>query len=199
MISRGIISISFILIFTYILNSNDNGFVRTNLTYNDLIIVDTIYIENPIIVKFQQFNSTNVMNVLIDKDSLNLLPYNLNANFYDFYIKNQGYLLLPYDKFSCFFGSGFYSIFTDDSPLKELGKRFDNYYTNPNYWKEIYRYYEKIKYLNWECGEIKYKKYLFILVNGKYFNHECFCNSNLLTHIDSLDNVYLKTVIPIPW
>lgn len=160
-----------------------------NIVAEDLYLVDTITIVNPVVIYFKETNLNNhsirVGSILISKNEFDSLPNPTSTNF-DQFISNSGYL------------------------FSTLGCELNHYLSQSNITSGIYfdlmssiRRAEKDTvlidskepkiYNGWYYDELYPQKYLLLLVSGKLFEE---CQS-----IDEIKvgnfNTYYKVLVPI--
>ncbi len=179
---------------------------RINGLYNDteLYIVDTISIQDPVIIVFKETEGQNkskkhIRHVLVSKRALDSVPNNSSINCQEFLSSQGGYLFFHARDINALIASLAYI-----SPTHISWPRYSElvdslrYSRKDSIWVKIdENNYKSQKYKGWECYDIYPRKFLLCLVKGSLlYKYDSIDN---VIHFKNMDNVYFRVLAPITW
>lgn len=164
-----------------------------------LFIVDTIEIDNPILIRFEENIEENisVKLILTQKNTIDSFPFNREFNYRNFFY-SSGYLLYDANEFRCL-TSNLYYKFPDLKNTSFYIKLEDDLRSAEK--DTVYIPFDRSKdkpkiHNGWEYREIYPRKFIFCLVKGIALR---MCEYIGNARIENMDNVYFKVLVPITW
>lgn len=156
-------------------------------TYDGMYLVDSLIINEPILVKFEDKDHL-IQYVLLAKNELKSKD-SMPSNYHEFFL-SKGYMLFPTYKFSCLLNNylGFSSA---DTNYKHLRK-----YTTEkkSLWLQEGKQSIQKQMNGWEYEEITANKFLLFLVKGDFMRY---CQSRDEIQYHNMENIYFKVLIPM--
>ena len=161
---------------------------------DNICFVDTVIVTDPILIKFREFQNTEIKThiVLVSKSYLDSISLSASMNYKAFLCSKDGYLFSQSFQFTALLSHAssldniFYTKLKRQLLLSEKHK--------------VIVHYDRSKPLNkykgWEYYEIYPRKFLLFLVKGSVIQE--YESIDHLT-IEDMDNVYFKVLVPITW
>jgi hypothetical protein len=166
------------------------------ITGDEIIIVDTIGISNPVLIRFNQYLDTLITKsqyVLVPSQVLESVPFDDQISFEDFYL-SRGYLFLTSYRFSKLL-NGFMFNYKGDGrrDLKHLQNQIEAYKNTREWVGDKKKQSDHKTYKGWTYADIYPREFVFCLIKGEVLAH-----SQSIDEIDlrEMSNVYFKVLIP---
>ena len=168
---------------------------------NELYVVDTLIIKDPIMIKFrenQKTDSSAVQSILVSKSCLDSVYKNYKMSYRDFLFSKNAYLFFTANSFSCLISNLIHTspVLKGSCYYVKLQNNIRNA-EQDTVWVKFDKTNDKPKkYKGWEYNEIFPRKFLLCLVKGSAILN---CQSIDEIHIKNQDNIYFKVLVPITW
>lgn len=191
-----------LICFSFILNYQCQAQLKNDLQNTDLHFIDTIKIDDPILIKFEKDKNTDsntIQSILVSKNYINSInPNDGSINYVNFLSEKNGYLFFTANRFSCIVNNLLYYTPTDQDSLFYKNLQINlRKAEKDKVWVEVDKTNYKPKCFNgWEYNEIYPNKFLLFLIKGSVLRK---CQSLDEIVLKNMDNIYFKILVPVTW
>lgn len=194
MLFKSLMIFFFIAFITSCKNDNMSNRNEDKGSEKDLYILDTINIDDPLLIRFTNDNDEIEM-ILISKKNLDSINYSTTLDFKSFISSSGGYLFFPPNRFSCLINNFINKNEVNSKTSLILQDNIRNAHNDSIWVFDKNNKKEKI-YKGWNYEEIYPRKFLICLVKGSALE---LCQSLDEIPINDMDNLYVKVLVPITW
>jgi len=165
------------------------------LSLEDLFVVDTINIDSPLLIKFED-EFSNYRRVLIQKEFLKPKDSSNCVSFNDYITSKEGCLFFPPNRFLCLLNNFIYKNESNTKQNIDLQDKIRGAENDTIWVFDRKNITSEKEYLGWKYREIYSRRFLLCLVKGSVLK---LCESKDEIPLEGNDNLYFKVLVPITW